>query len=121
MRDAQTLTVDKHATLFEHCDAFIDTDTGGWSLILANPKGRAAVDPMIDRAINWDFGTPLQEWWKEAPPDWRAIDINLAKYEADGYAKRVPPIGNASYGAREHDTARMRRNRERSQHPRHHP
>jgi hypothetical protein len=50
---------------------------------------------MIDRPINWDFGTPLHSWWKEAPRDWRAIDINLSMYEADGYAKRVPLMGNA--------------------------
>jgi hypothetical protein len=95
MRDAQTLTVDKHAVLFERCDICIDTDEDGWSLILANPKGRAAINAMIDRLINWDFGTPLQSWWEEAPPDWRAIDINLSMYETDGYAKRVPLMGNA--------------------------
>jgi hypothetical protein len=95
MRDAQTLTVDKHAALFERCDICIDTDEDGRSLILANPKGRAAVNAIIDRPINWDFGTPLHSWWKEAPRDWRAIDINLSMYEADGYAKRVPLMGNA--------------------------
>ena len=122
MRDAQTLTVDKHAALFERCDICIDTDEDGWSLILANPKGRAAVNAMIDRPINWDFGTPLHSWWKEAPRDWRAIDINLSMYEADGYAKRVPLMGNA------HPTVHANTIRlgcgaieKRSQHPRHHP
>ena len=97
MRAAQTSTVDKHVTLFEHCDVFIDTDKAGWSLIVANPKGRAAIDAMIDRPIHWDhdFGTPVQSLWASAPPDWRAVDINLAKYEADGYAKRVPQMSNA--------------------------
>jgi hypothetical protein len=36
MRDAQTLTVDKHAALFEHCDIFIDADDDGWMFIVAD-------------------------------------------------------------------------------------
>ena len=45
------LTVNKHATLFEACDIFIDTDDDGWMFILANPKARAVVSTLIDMAI----------------------------------------------------------------------
>lgn len=36
MRDAQTLTVDKHAALFEHCDIFIDNSDDAWAFIAAD-------------------------------------------------------------------------------------
>ena len=36
MRAAQTLTVDKHAALFEHCDIFIDNNDDAWAFIAAN-------------------------------------------------------------------------------------
>jgi hypothetical protein len=97
MRTAQTLTVDKHAALFEHCDAFIDTDAGGWSLILANAKGRAAFDTVITRprTPDWDFGKPLQSWLKEAPPDWRGIDLDFGKLERDGHTAPIPHFDGA--------------------------
>jgi hypothetical protein len=94
MRDAQTLTVDKHAALFEHCDIFIDTDDDAWTLIVVNPKARAVVDQLIDMPINWNFGTPLQEWWTCAPPDWRAVDLNFRKLEQRGRLSRLPKLGN---------------------------
>ncbi len=89
------LTVDKHATLFEACDIFIDTDDDGWMFILANPKARAVVSTLIDMAINWDFGTPVQEWWTTAPPDWRAVDLKIRKLDNDGCLSRLPKVGNA--------------------------
>jgi hypothetical protein len=94
MRDAQTLTVDKHAAPFEHCDIFIDTDDDAWTLIVANPKARAVVAQLIDMPINWNFGTPLQEWWTCAPADWRAVDLNFRKLEQRGLLSRLPKLGN---------------------------
>jgi hypothetical protein len=38
MRAAQTLTVDRHAALFEPCDIFIDTDDDAWAFIAANAR-----------------------------------------------------------------------------------
>jgi hypothetical protein len=38
MRAAQTLTVDKHAALFEDCDIFIDTDDDSWTFVAANTR-----------------------------------------------------------------------------------
>ena len=95
MRDAQTLTIDKHAALFEYCDIFIDTEDDAWTFIVANPKARPVVDVLFDAPINWDFGTPLQEWWTCAPPDWRAVDLNFRRLEKDGHLNRLPKIGNA--------------------------
>ena len=95
MRDAQTLTIDKHAALFEYCDIFIDTEDDAWTFIVANPKARPVVDALFDAPINWDFGTPLQEWWTCAPPDWRAVDLDFRKLEKDGHLSRLPKIGNA--------------------------
>jgi hypothetical protein len=91
MRTAQTLTVDN---LFEHCDIFIDADDDAWTLIVANPKARAVVDALIDISIDWNFGTPLQEWWTSAPADWRAVDLNLRKLEQEGRLSRLPKLGN---------------------------
>ena len=88
------MTVDKHAALFEHCDIFIDTDDDAWTLIVANPKARAVVDALIDTPINWNFGTPLQEWWTCAPPNWRAVDLNFRKLEQRDRLSRLPKLGN---------------------------
>ena len=95
MRDAQTLTVDKHAALFEHCDIFVDTDDDAWTLIVANPKARAVVDALIDAPINWHLGKPLHQWWTGAPTDWVAADLNFHGLERDGSLDRLPKIGNA--------------------------
>jgi hypothetical protein len=94
MRVAQTLTLDKHAALFEHCDIFIDTKDDAWTFIVANPKARAVVDALIDTPINWNFDTPLQEWWTCAPPDWRAVDLNFRKLEQEGLLSRLPKVDN---------------------------
>ena len=94
MRDAQTLTVDKHAALFEHCDIFVDTDDDAWTLIVANPKARAVVDQLIDMPINWNFGTPLQELWTCAPPDWRAVSLHFPNLEQEGRLNCLPKLGN---------------------------
>ncbi len=93
MRAAHKPTVDKHAALFEHCDIFIDTDDDAWTFIVANPKARAVVDALIDTPINWNFGTPLQEWWTCAPPDWRAVDLNFRQLEQEGRLSRLPKLG----------------------------
>ena len=95
MRDAQTLTVDKRAALFEHCDIFIDTDDDAWTFVGANPKARAVVDALIDAPINWHIGQPLHEWWRGAPMDWVAADLNFHGLEQDGFLDRLPKIGNA--------------------------
>jgi len=60
--------------------------------ILANAKGRAAFDTVITRprTPDWDFGKPLQSWLKEAPPDWRGIDLDFGKPERDGHAEPIP-------------------------------
>jgi hypothetical protein len=92
MRAAQTSTVDKHAALFEHCDIFIDTDDDAWTFIAANPKARAVVDAAIDAPINWNFGTPLQEWWTCAPSDWRAVDLNFRTLEQEDRLSRLPKL-----------------------------
>jgi hypothetical protein len=94
MRAAQTSTVDKHAALFEQCDIFIDTDDDAWTFIVANPKARAVVDALIDTPINWNFGTPLQEWWTCAPSDWRAVDLNFRQLKQEGRLTRLPKLGN---------------------------
>jgi hypothetical protein len=94
MRDAQTLTVDQHAALFEYCDIFIDTDDDAWTLIVANPKARAVVDALIDAPINWHVGKPLHEWWTCAPPDWCAVDLNFHKLEQEGRLSRLPKLGD---------------------------
>lgn len=94
MRDAQTLTVDKHAALFEHCDIFVETDDDAWTLIVANPKARAVVDQLIDMPFNWNFGTPLREWWTRAPADWRAVSLHFSYLEQEGRLSRLPKLGN---------------------------
>jgi hypothetical protein len=76
-------TVDKHAALFESCDIFIETDDDGWVLILADSKARAVVNSLIDGKINWDFGTPVQQWWTTVPPNWRAVDLDFRKMDHD--------------------------------------
>jgi len=79
--------------LFDESDMLIDTDNDGWSLIMANAKGRQAIDALIDRPINWDFSDSRSS--PSMPPDWSAIDIDLKAYIRHDYATRVPKV-NAS-------------------------
>jgi hypothetical protein len=90
----EQLTVDRHAALFESCDIFIDTDSDGWVFILANPKARGVVNSLIGGRINWDFGTPVQQWWTAVPLDWRAVDLDFPKMAHDGWLSRLPEVDN---------------------------
>jgi hypothetical protein len=74
---SEQLTIETGAALFESCDILIETDRVGRLFIVANRKARAVVSTLIDTAINWDFGTPLQQWLTTAPPERRAVDLKF--------------------------------------------
>jgi len=92
---SEQLTIDTGAALFESCDIFIETDRDGRLFIVADRKARALVSTLIDTAINWGFGTPLQRWLTTAPPDRRAVDLKFRDMDRDGHLRRLPKIGNA--------------------------
>jgi predicted DNA-binding transcriptional regulator AlpA len=56
MRAAQTLTVDRHAALFEPCDIFIDTDDDAWVLIVANAPNAKRRIVVSDDDANMTIG-----------------------------------------------------------------
>jgi len=74
--------------LSKHVDLVIDTDEEGWSMIIASPKGRAAISALIDWPIDWDYDA--QDDLAGYPAGWRIVEVNLASYERGGYAERVP-------------------------------
>ena len=89
-----TLPNRKETALFDHCDLFITTDHG-WSFMMASPNGRAAVDLMLDPSPpDWDFGSGslLNDVFSNAPPDWKAVDINVKRFEQAGNAKLLPRV-----------------------------
>lgn len=83
-------------TGFGYSDLVIATETEGsedWSQIIANERGRAAINEMIDRPIDWEYGGIESVATRlGAPAGWRIIEISLARYEIAGQAARVPEV-----------------------------
>jgi predicted DNA-binding transcriptional regulator AlpA len=97
MRAAQTLTVDKHAALFEPYDIFIDTDDDAWAFIAANaPSAKRRIVVSDDDAYmtigevckrcrvsrSWVerdelllFPQPIQFGGKISARRWRSADV----------------------------------------------
>lgn len=81
---------------FDYCDLVIATEAEGnedWSQIVANERGRIAISGLISCRIDWEYGgTHSLSTRIGTAPDWRIIDVSLARYEKAGHAARVPRI-----------------------------
>ena len=78
MRDAQTLTVDKHAALFEHCDIFIDTDDDAYTTIGEVCERFRVSRSWVERKSRDEllpFPQPLQFGGKTSARRWRRADV----------------------------------------------
>jgi excisionase family DNA binding protein len=78
MRDAQTLTVDKHAALFEHCDIFIDTDDDAYMTVGEVCERFRVSRSWIERKSRDDvlpFPKLLQFGGETSARRWRRADV----------------------------------------------
>ena len=68
--------------IYETCDVTIST-VDGWSTIMANLDGQAAVSEFFD--VDWSRGAI-----DVMPPDWRAVDVNFEKAKKLNRVRSVP-------------------------------